>query len=99
MTPPNEKQDINEYGRHVLNRNASALEVDDSEKLVIENRLGCDLYIRQYRDNFEDIKLLKPDSNVHVHLPPPRFPDRLNAVTETKASRYYVVVHILDARV
>lgn len=92
------EKDINEYGRNVLNRNASALEVDDSEKLVIENRLGCDLYIRQYRDNFEDIKLLKPDSNVHVHLPPPRFPDRLNAVTETKASRYYVAVHILDAR-
>ena len=96
MIPPNERQDINKYGRHVLNQNASALKFDDSEKLVIENRLGCDLYIRQYRDNFEYIKLLKPDSNVHVHLPPPRFPHRLK---ETKASRYYVAVHILDARV
>lgn len=92
------EKDINDYGELAVDQNASALQVDDSEKLIIENRLGCDLYIRQYRDNFEDIELLKPDRNVLVHLPPPRFPDRLNAVTETKASRYYVAIHILDAR-
>ncbi|KAH9312827.1 hypothetical protein KI387_027862 [Taxus chinensis] len=88
----------NDYTEPVPRQKSSALEEDNYEKVVIENQLGCDLFFRQYTNNFQDIELLKPDRSALVHLPPPKFTDRLNVVTETNASRHYVAVHILEAK-
>eukprot|EP01018_Ginkgo_biloba_P025446 Gb_15429 [translate_table: standard] len=92
------EKETNDYSVSLQKPKASALEEDDSEKVVIENQLGCDLYFREYTNNFEDSQLLKPGRSALVRLPPPRFPDRLNAVTDMRASRHYVAVHVLLAR-
>ncbi|XP_059076567.1 uncharacterized protein LOC131042467 isoform X2 [Cryptomeria japonica] len=92
------EKEANNSAESLPSPNSSALEEDNCEKVIIENQLGCDLYLRQYTSNFQDLELLKPDRSSLVHLPPLKFTDRLNAVTETNASRRYVAVHILEAK-
>lgn len=77
----------------------SALEEDELEKLLVQNRLGCDLYLRKFLDNFEQVECLSKDASSLVHLPPVRFPDRFVDVTDSRPPRHFVAVHVSEAKV
>jgi hypothetical protein len=78
---------------------SSALEENESQKLVFENRLGCDLYLRKFKDNFEQVELVHKDQSNLVHLPPPRFPDRFINVSDAGPPRHFVAIHVSEAKV
>jgi vacuolar protein sorting-associated protein 13A/C len=78
---------------------SSALEENESQKLVFENRLGCDLYLRKFKDNFEQVELVHKDQSNLVHLPPPRFPDRFINVSDARPPRHFVAIHVSEAKV
>lgn len=77
----------------------SALEEDDLRKVILENRLGCDLYLRKVVQSTETIELLSSNKHVMISIPPPRFSDRLNVVNGCKEGRFYVAVQIFEAEV
>jgi vacuolar protein sorting-associated protein 13A/C len=77
---------------------SSALEENESQKLVFENRLGCDLYLRKLKDNFEQVELVRKDQSNLVHLPPPRFPDRFINVSDARPPRHFVAIHVSEAK-
>lgn len=67
--------------------------------MVIENKLGCDIYLRKIEEISEDIELLQNDNHTSLMVPPPRFSDRLNVVTKSRETRYYVTIQILESKV
>ncbi|CAL9040995.1 unnamed protein product [Musa banksii] len=79
---------------------SSALDDDDVQKVILENQLGCDVYLRVFEQNSnsEITKFLQHDKEVSMSLPPPRFLDKLNVVTKSRESRYYVAIQILDSK-
>lgn len=77
----------------------SALEEDELENILVHNSLGCELYMRKFLDNFEQVECLPADGKLLVHLPPSRFPDRFIDVTDPPPPRHYVAVHLSEARV
>lgn len=77
----------------------SALEEDDLNKVILENRLGCDLYLRKVNQSTETIELLSFNKHVVISISPPRFSDRLNVVNGSKEGRFYVAVQIFEAEV
>jgi len=91
-----EGSDYKEPSHDTLN---CALEEDELEKLLVQNSLGCDLYMRKFVDNFEQVECLPKDGNHLVHLPPSRFPDRFIDVTDPQPSRHFVAIHVSEARV
>lgn len=77
----------------------SALDEDDFQTLVVENKLGCDMYLKKVEEHSDAVELLAPDSSASVWIPPPRFSDRLNVTEESREHRHYVTVHIVEAKV
>ncbi|XP_038986983.1 uncharacterized protein LOC103722332 isoform X2 [Phoenix dactylifera] len=73
----------------------SALDEDDFRKVIVENKLGCDVYLRKVEGN---TKLLQHDHQMSFLVPPPRFSDKLSAVTKARETRYYVAVQIMEAK-
>lgn len=78
---------------------SSALEEEDLEKVVIENSLGSDLYLRTFKDDFQKVTVLAMEQTSFVRLPPPKFPDKFMTGTDTRPNRHYVVVHVAEAKV
>lgn len=79
---------------------SAALNEDDSQRVVFENKLGCDVYLKKkLEDNENIIELLQHESKVSLLLPPPRFSDKLNVLSNSTESRYYVVVQIFESKV
>lgn len=76
----------------------SALEEDDSEKVLIENKLGHDLYVRTFEDGFLDSRLLKSDKSMDVHMPPPNFPEKIVTSSGLQRNRQHVAIHVVEAR-
>ncbi|XP_024384462.1 uncharacterized protein [Physcomitrium patens] len=95
MTLEMEGSDYKEPSPDTFN---SALEEDELEKLLVQNRLGCDLYLRKFLDNFEQVECLSKDASSLVHLPPVRFPDRFVDVTDSRPPRHFVAVHVSEAK-
>ncbi|XP_020520361.1 uncharacterized protein LOC18430003 [Amborella trichopoda] len=75
-----------------------ALEEDDFRKVIIENKLGCDIYVKKYVQNSKEIESLKHEESTSAWLPPPRFSDRFNFATEMRENHHYVTVHILESK-
>jgi len=77
----------------------SALNEDDFQRVVFENKLGCDVYLKKKMEDSEiTIELLQHESKVSLLLPPPRFSDKLNVLSNSTESRYYVVVQIFESK-
>lgn len=76
----------------------SALDEDDLQKVFIENKLGCDIYLRKIAEISEDIELLQNNNHTSLLVPPPRFSDRLNVVTKARETRYYVTIQIFESK-
>lgn len=83
---------------HSDNITLSALDEDDFQTMIIENKLGCDLYFRRIEQNFDKVELLQHDKCASLWLPPPRYSDRLNVADESREPRRYVAVQIVEAK-
>lgn len=93
-------QDTIENMKKVDDSSYSALNEDDFQRVVFENKLGCDVYLKKKMEDNEDIvELLQHESKVSLLMPPPRFSDKLNVLSNSTESRYYVVVHIFESKV
>lgn len=92
-------QESGEYLKSNVDQKFSALEEDDHRKIILENRLGSDLYLRKVYQNSETVELLHHENNATISIPPPRFSDRLNVVAGSKESCYYFSVRIFEAKV
>lgn len=77
----------------------SALDEDDFQTIIIENKLGCDIYLKTFEHNSENVELLLPDDSTPTWVPPPRFSVRLNHADESREARYYIAVNIIEAKV
>ncbi|XP_062219043.1 uncharacterized protein LOC133918926 [Phragmites australis] len=76
----------------------SALNEDDLQRVVFENKLGCDVYLKKLEDTENIIELLQHESKVSLLMPPPRFSDKLNVLSNSTESRYYVVIQIFESK-
>ncbi|XP_010679516.3 uncharacterized protein LOC104894866 isoform X2 [Beta vulgaris subsp. vulgaris] len=76
----------------------SALDEDDFQTVVIENKLGCDIYVKKLEQNSDTVELLQDNGSTAVWLPPPRFSDRLNVTDKNGEARYYVAVRVSEAK-
>lgn len=76
----------------------SALDVDDFQTVTVENRLGCDIYLKKYDQSSSTVNLLQCDDSASVWIPPSRYSDRLNSVDDSREGRCYVAVQINEAK-
>ncbi|KAL7618287.1 hypothetical protein Lser_V15G01600 [Lactuca serriola] len=76
----------------------SALDVDEFQTVTIENRLGCDIYLKKFDQSSNAVSLLHYDDSASVWIPPSRYSDRLNAVEDSREGRCYVAVQIIEAK-
>ncbi|KAI7993232.1 putative vacuolar protein sorting-associated protein 13A [Camellia lanceoleosa] len=83
---------------HGDNLTFAALDEDDFQTVIVENKLGCDIYLRKVEQNSNTIDLLCHGECASVWVPPPRYSDRLNVADESREARRYVAVQILEAK-
>uniref|UniRef100_A0A0E0NER2 C2 domain-containing protein n=1 Tax=Oryza rufipogon TaxID=4529 RepID=A0A0E0NER2_ORYRU len=76
----------------------SALDEDDFQRIVFENKLGCDIYVKKLEDNEDIIELLQHENQVSLFMPPPRFSDKLSVLSNSTESRYYVIIQIFESK-
>ncbi|KAK8929011.1 hypothetical protein KSP39_PZI017866 [Platanthera zijinensis] len=76
----------------------SALDEDDLQKVILQNKLGCDIYLRKITEISEDIELIQNKNHTSLLLPPPRFSDRLNVIAKSRETRYYVTIQIFESK-
>ncbi|XP_015689233.1 uncharacterized protein LOC102707936 [Oryza brachyantha] len=76
----------------------SALDEDDFQRIVFENKLGCDIYIKKLEDDEDIIELLQNENQISLFMPPPRFSDKLSVLSNSMESRYYVVIQIFESK-
>eukprot|EP00250_Pteridium_aquilinum_P021886 c25256_g1_i1 orf=924-13886(-) len=74
-----------------------ALEEDDTEKVVLENKLGCDVVLRTFNHEFRDCKLLEAGNRLQIHVPPTKYGDAFTS-EGLKLSYKRIAVHISEAR-
>ncbi|KAM1609645.1 hypothetical protein ACFXTN_020154 [Malus domestica] len=77
----------------------SALDEDDFQTVVVENKLGCEIYVKRVEENAHKVDQLHHGDYISIWVPPPRFSDRFNVVDDSKESRYYVAIQIHEAKV
>jgi vacuolar protein sorting-associated protein 13A/C len=85
--------------KHEEDPTFSALDEDDFQTVIIENKLGCDLYLKQIEDNTDTVSQLHNDDCTFVWIPPPTFSDNLKVVDRSREARCYVAIQILEAKV
>ncbi|KAL3679175.1 hypothetical protein R1sor_022131 [Riccia sorocarpa] len=76
----------------------SALEEEDLEKVVVDNSLGSELYLRTFKENFQKVTVLSAGDTSFVRLPPPKFPDKFMSGSDSRPIRHYVLVHVAEAK-
>ncbi|KAL5541456.1 hypothetical protein UlMin_009166 [Ulmus minor] len=76
----------------------SALDDDDFQTVVVENKLGCDIFLKKVEQSSDPVDQLHHDDRASVWIPPPRFADRLNVADGSRVSRYYVAIQIFEAK-
>ncbi|XP_031738035.1 uncharacterized protein LOC101213129 isoform X1 [Cucumis sativus] len=95
-------QKLNEEAVDYLKRGKdatfSALDEDDLQTAVVENKLGCEIYLKRCEQNSDIVDKLSLGDCVSVWIPPPRFSDRLNVADESREPRSYVAVQIIEAK-
>ncbi|KAH8501006.1 hypothetical protein H0E87_016007 [Populus deltoides] len=84
--------------KHEEDQTFSALDEDDFQTVIIENKLGCDLYLKQIEDNTDTVSQLHNDDCTFVWIPPPTFSDNLKVVDRSREARCYVAIQILEAK-
>jgi hypothetical protein len=92
---------LQEAGRHRIRGDDptfSALDEDDFQTVILENKLGCDIYLKKV-EHSDTVDQLNHGDYTSVWIPPPRFSDRLNVADESREERYYVAIQILEAKV
>lgn len=77
----------------------SALDEDDFQTIIVENKLGSEMYLKKAEQNADKVEQLQHGDCVSFWVPPPMFVDRLNVADSSREPRYYVVVQILEAKV
>ncbi|KAL6576075.1 hypothetical protein OROHE_000546 [Orobanche hederae] len=75
-----------------------ALDEDDFQTVIVENKLGCDIYLKKTQDGFDTVDLLCQDDSANLWVPPPRYSDRLNVSNESREPRCYVGIQIFEAK-
>ncbi|KAH7682946.1 Vacuolar protein sorting-associated protein 13 [Dioscorea alata] len=75
----------------------SALE-DDLQKVIVENNLGCDIFIKTVEQISETLDVLQNNTQMTLLMPPPTFSDRLNTVSKSREIRYYVAIEIIESK-
>ncbi|XP_075085926.1 uncharacterized protein LOC107782497 [Nicotiana tabacum] len=83
---------------HQDNTSFVALDDDDFRTVVVENKLGCDMYLKKVEQNSDVFELLPLDNSVSVWIPPTRHSDRLNVANESREPRRYAAVQIVEAK-
>ncbi|KAK4798434.1 hypothetical protein SAY86_030760 [Trapa natans] len=91
-------QEVGQHNKNGEDQTFSALDEDDFQTIVVENKLGCVMYLKKVDENEDTVDLLHPDDHALVWVPPPRFADRLNIADEFREARHYVSVQILEAK-
>ncbi|KAJ6689863.1 hypothetical protein OIU85_006185 [Salix viminalis] len=86
------------HHKHEEDPTFSALDEDDFQTVIVENKLGCDLYLKQIVDNTDTVDQLHNDDCTFVWIPPPTFSDSLKVVDRSRRARCYVVIKILEAK-
>ncbi|KAG7594430.1 Vacuolar protein sorting-associated protein 62 [Arabidopsis thaliana x Arabidopsis arenosa] len=76
----------------------SALDEDDFQTIVVENKLGRDIYLKKLEENSDVVVKLCHDENTSVWVPPPRFSNRVNVADSSREARNYMTVQILEAK-
>uniref|UniRef100_A0A1J3IH98 Putative vacuolar protein sorting-associated protein 13A n=1 Tax=Noccaea caerulescens TaxID=107243 RepID=A0A1J3IH98_NOCCA len=76
----------------------SALDEDDFQTIVVENKLGRDIYLKKLEENSDVVVKLCHDENTSVWVPPPRFSNRLNVSDSSREARNYMTVQIREAK-
>lgn len=76
-----------------------ALDEDDFQTVTVENKLGCDVYLKKMEDDSDMINLLPDNGHATLWIPPPRYSDRLNVSDESREPRCYVGIQIVEAKV
>ncbi|XVF38939.1 hypothetical protein REPUB_Repub20aG0145800 [Reevesia pubescens] len=91
---------IEEAGAHSGHEDLafSALDEEDLRTVIVENKLGNDLFLKRIEQNSELVVQLHNGDSASVWVPPARFSDRLNVAEESREARYYVAVQILVAK-
>ncbi|KAK7264763.1 hypothetical protein RJT34_32373 [Clitoria ternatea] len=87
-------------GQHIKGENEtlSALDEDDLQTVIVENKLGCDIFVKKVEHDVDTVDRLQHGDCASVWIPPLRFSNRLNVADETREARYYVAVQILEAK-
>lgn len=67
--------------------------------MTVDNKLGCDIYLKKVEQISDNVILLPHDHEAPLLIPPPRFSDRLNVVTKSRETRFYVAVQIFESKV
>ncbi|KAK7363427.1 hypothetical protein VNO77_05570 [Canavalia gladiata] len=80
------------------NTTFSALDEDDLQTVIIENKLGCDIFVKKVEHDVDTVDKLQHGDCASIWIPPPRFSNRLNVADESREARYYVAVQILEAK-
>ncbi|XP_043709636.1 uncharacterized protein LOC122658659 isoform X2 [Telopea speciosissima] len=95
-----EKKSVKDASSHLRDGVDSAFSAldEDFRTMVIENRLGCDIYLKKVEQNSETLELLHHEDCISAWMPPPRFSDRLNVAAESREACCYVAVQISEAR-
>lgn len=92
-------QEVGDQQGNGENTTFSALDEDDLQTVVVENKLGCDIFVKKVEQAVDTVDKLQPGNCASVWIPPPRFSNRLNVANESREARYYVAVQILEAKV
>ncbi|MCO5593423.1 hypothetical protein L7F22_047437 [Adiantum nelumboides] len=74
----------------------SALEEDNTEKVVLENKLGCSVFLRTLKHEFRNCKVLEAGNKMQISVPPINYGDEFTS-EKLKLPDQHVAVHISDA--
>ena len=74
------------------------MEEDDTEKLLLLNKLDRSLFVRTFEHEFTDCLLFEPDKSLEVNMPPPNFGDNF-VPGGPKLLFQHVAIYVSEAKV
>ncbi|KAK4265962.1 hypothetical protein QN277_026944 [Acacia crassicarpa] len=92
------KEEVGSLQRDGDDATFSALDEDDLQTVVVENKLGCDIYVKKVEQDVDMVDKLHHGDCASVWIPPARFSDRLNVLDESREARCYIAVKIIEAK-
>lgn len=92
------EEEVGSQCKHEDDQMLSALDEDDFQTIIVENKLGCDMYLKKIEENSDVVQWLPHSDCTSVWIPPPRFLDRVDVADGSREARYYVTVQIIEAK-